>query len=224
MGSLIDASADVNKYYGGFRRETMGGALGALMNGIHAHSWVDGQSTIPSESPEAFNVLTAAGGRVHPQTMTLDYMHRTVDLGLLICQHVPPERHRDLFKRIELHVDTRNRSLEILANQEDAVNMLLDYGADAKARPRIRTSTRTALQYARGTRQRGQGAPASQPRRGRQQLSVASRRRGSSLPRRRGTATWWQSFLVAGRSSMRCLPGPTVCGACKGLPRVGGSI
>ncbi|KAI7779491.1 hypothetical protein LA080_000774 [Diaporthe eres] len=98
MQALIGADADVNKFYvNGFTEEGDGSALDSLMKGMQNHLSSD-SSTVPRESFEAFNILVAAGGRVHPKLMILDHLGRTVEFDFLISQNVPSESHQGFFQ------------------------------------------------------------------------------------------------------------------------------
>lgn len=99
MKSLIDAGADVNKSYryAISQRETTGGSLGALISGIEVHLRVDKGSTMPPQSFEAFDLLIAAGARVHPNMMIMDQDRRTVEFDFLVSQNISPDDHREFF-------------------------------------------------------------------------------------------------------------------------------
>lgn len=102
MQALIDGGADVNKVVHAkddfIHDELPYGAMSSLRDGIDSHLRVNRGSAIPPESREAWNILVAAGARVHPELMILDHSGRTVEFDLLVSQNVPCESHRGFFE------------------------------------------------------------------------------------------------------------------------------
>lgn len=98
MQVLIDAGADVNKFYVKDFERRYDGALGELKSEIVSHLHFDFPSTMPSKSVEALNILVAAGARVHPDLMIMDKNGETVEFDLLVSQNVPSQGHRAFFE------------------------------------------------------------------------------------------------------------------------------
>lgn len=100
MQALIEAGADVNKFHVDNSSpfdSTISSALLSLRSGIIIHLYFDNNETIPLESVEAFNILVAAGVRVHPKSMILDDYGRTMEFDLLVSQNVISEIHQEFF-------------------------------------------------------------------------------------------------------------------------------
>ncbi|KAI3395512.1 hypothetical protein diail_1229, partial [Diaporthe ilicicola] len=97
--TLVEAGADVNKFHADVetKKSKMDSALVLLMQKIDvASEW--GRYAIQPELVDSFNMLVAAGARVHPGLMGFIGRRRTTDLARLLSQHIPPEGHREFFQ------------------------------------------------------------------------------------------------------------------------------
>ncbi|KAL1849135.1 hypothetical protein Daus18300_013384 [Diaporthe australafricana] len=101
LRSLIDADADVNKFYGNRRDSKTRGALEMLVNTIDVSPDLNivesEQSAMPFDSVKAFNMLVAAGAQVDPDMLIFASRLQTAELACLISQHIPPESHPRFF-------------------------------------------------------------------------------------------------------------------------------
>lgn len=149
MQVLIDAGADVNKYYANDYPRRYDGTLGELISGIESHIRIDIRSTMPPESIEALNVLVAAGARVHPDSMILNHDGQTVEFDLLVSQNVPSESHRGFFENtyrppglsniaaVANQFDDRSATALVqtvmrLCREADCNKCLVDFGGDLR--------------------------------------------------------------------------------------------
>lgn len=99
--SLLDAGADVNKFYPSvFKQSEEGGALIKLLDEIRYDIYADERSpTSPgAESLEALDLLIAAGAQARPEMMTIGLGSRALKFYTLLFRNILPENHREFFE------------------------------------------------------------------------------------------------------------------------------